>query len=73
MTDGPVIIASDALFRLVRMVEGDRVTYVMEVPDGCDALGVERWREFKLDNKHLRALRDFIIRGSLRDTTHEPQ
>lgn len=66
MSDGPVIVATDdALFRIVRLTEGDKVLYVMEVIDGCDALGVERWREFKLENKHLRALRDFIIRASL--------
>lgn len=64
---GPQIVAEDALFRLVRLEEGDRVTYVLEVPDGCDALGVERWREFRIDNKHIKAMRDYIIRGSLKE------
>lgn len=65
MTDGPRIIASDDRFRIVRLSEGERVTYVVEVPDGCDALGVERWREFKTDNTLVRTLRDYVIRAAV--------
>jgi hypothetical protein len=53
----------------VKLTEGDRVTYTIETPDGCDALGVERWREYKLDNKSqtMLAFRDWIIRSAAKE------
>ena len=52
---GPRIIAGgdDDGFRLVRIEDGEKVSHVLEVPDGCDALGVERWREFQINSAHL--------------------
>jgi hypothetical protein len=67
MSDGPTIIVQDDKFRIVRITEGDRVTYVTERPDGCDALGVERWAELKMDNKHWAAFRDYMIRTALKE------
>jgi phage gp45-like len=67
VSDGPVVIVEDAKFRIVRLAEGDKVIYVTETPDGCDALGVERWRELKMDNKHWGAFRDYIIRATLKE------
>jgi phage gp45-like len=67
VSDGPIIIVEDPKVRIVRLTEGDKVIYVTETPDGCDAMGVERWRELKMDNKHWAAFRDFIIRGSLKE------
>lgn len=52
-------------FRLVRVGEGNSLRYVLEVPDGCDALGVERWREFKTDSQHLRNLLGFLIKTAV--------
>lgn len=75
MTDGPTIIATDeSMFRIVRIVNGERVTYVLEKADGCDALGVERWRELRVgeaDNV-TRHLRDWIIRQAIKET-HEAE
>jgi hypothetical protein len=76
-----VIVAASPQFRLVRQTSGDRVTYVLEVPEKPDALGCERWREVTVENKNpLTFLRDFIIRHSLtcpncieQKETHEPQ
>lgn len=65
--NGPQIVAGDDRFRIVRITDGDKVTYVVEVPDGADALGVERWREFKTDNTLVRALRDYVIRGVVKE------
>jgi hypothetical protein len=67
--DGPTIIVQDDRFRIVKLTEGDRVTYTIETPDGCDALGVERWREYKLDNKSqtMLAFRDWIIRSAAKE------
>jgi phage gp45-like len=65
VSDGPVVIVEDARFRIVRLAEGDKVIYVTETPDGCDAMGVERWRELKMDNKHWAAFRDYIIRAAI--------
>lgn len=38
------LIATDNEFRIVRVEDGDRVTYVLEKHDGFDAFGVERWK-----------------------------
>ncbi len=38
------IIATDGEFRIVRVEEGERVTYTLEKHDGFDALGVDRWK-----------------------------
>lgn len=64
----PCIIAgSDADgFRLVRIEDGDRVSHVLEVPDGCDALGVERWREFKMSTSHLQSIFGFLIKVAMK-------
>jgi hypothetical protein len=67
MSSGPRILVQDDRFRIVRIEDGERVTYVVEVPDGCDALGVERWREFKTDNTLAKAMRDYIIRLTIKE------
>jgi hypothetical protein len=64
---GPIILVADDKFRIVRLEDGDRVTYVVETPDGCDALGCERWRELRMDNKHWIAFRDYMIRAALKE------
>ena len=63
----PFVIASDDKFRIVKLEDGDRVTYVIEKQDGCDALGVERWRDVSSDSPIVRALRDWIIRAALKE------
>jgi hypothetical protein len=65
--NGPTIIVQDDRFRIVKLTEGDRVTYTVETPDGADCLGVERWRELRMDNKHWQAMRDFIIRQVVKE------
>ena len=65
MSNGPRIIASapgEHGFRLVRLEDGNLVSHVLEVPDGCDALGVEKWREFKMNSPHLVTLFGFFIK-----------
>jgi hypothetical protein len=57
----PRIVASNERFRIVRIEDGNRIAHVIEVPDGADALGVERWREYKAESAGVRALRDFIL------------
>ena len=63
MSDGPRILASDGKFRIVRIVDGERVTNVLEKADGCDALGAERWRTVNVGEVDTvtRHLRDWII------------
>jgi hypothetical protein len=70
VSDGPVIIAGDDKFRIVRTAVGEHVTYEVEKPDGADALGVERWRSVSTDSPVIRALRDYIIRGALQGDTN---
>jgi hypothetical protein len=52
---GPRIIAGDDTFRIVRIEDGNKVSHVMEMAEGCDALGVERWRDARIDNKGVAA------------------
>lgn len=57
------ILAADDKWRIVRIEEGEKVTYTLERHDGHDALGVERWKELRVgeaDNL-TRQLRDYII------------
>lgn len=57
------IVIDEKDFRLVRIEVGETgVRYVLEVTDGQDALGVQRWREFRTDSSHLRALFGYLIR-----------
>lgn len=58
-------------FRIVRQEDGDKVTYVTELPDGCDALGVERWKDVSTEGKVVKAMRDFIIRAATKEHTRE--
>jgi hypothetical protein len=53
-------------FRIVRQTSGEKVTYLVEMPDGCDALGVERWKDVSAEGKVVKTMRDFIIRQSLK-------
>jgi hypothetical protein len=53
-------------FRIVRQVSGDKVTYLVELPDGCDALWCERWKDVAAEGKVVKSMRDFIIRQSLK-------
>jgi len=50
-------------FRLVRLEtpEGER-QYVLEVRDGIDAMGVERWRKFDLNGTALKSLFGYLVR-----------
>ncbi len=68
MSDGPVIIAADGRFRIVRVSNGN---YVTEIYDECDALGVERWREARLGegtkaNTITLMFRDYIIAQAIK-------
>ena len=60
---GPSILALDSKWRIVRVEDGEKVTYTLERHDGTDALGVERWKELRVgDADNLtRQLRDYII------------
>ena len=72
---GVIVAGSDRDgFRIVRVEDGDKVTYVTELPDGCDALGVERWKDVSTEGKVVKAMRDFIIRAATRQgATSESQ
>ena len=58
--DGPRILLLTPRFRIVEVGDGNKV---MERPDGCDALGVERWRECKFGDAetNARMVRDWIF------------
>lgn len=49
-------------FRIVETVIGENVVHVLEVRDGVDAMGVEKWRAFRTDSKELRAIFGYMIR-----------
>jgi hypothetical protein len=64
MTIAATIIAGSEQdgFRIVKQEQGDKVTYVLELPDGVDALGCDRWRDVRADGKVVQVMRDYIIR-----------
>ncbi len=49
-------------FRLARVLIGDHVEHVLEVRDGCDVLGVERWRKFEVNGTTMKALFRYLVR-----------
>lgn len=57
------VILETPKFRVIKAVEGEKVTYVFEKADGFDALGVQRWRELKFGEAEAtsRMFRDYII------------
>lgn len=59
---GPRIIAGDETFRIVRVEEGNKITHVVELPDNCDALGVERWRDAEVNGKVAKALFSYVLK-----------
>ena len=75
MSDGPRVLLSTPKFRVVRAVEGNRVAYVFEKADGCDALGVERWRDLKFGEADsvARMLRDYIIEQAIKQERDSAQ
>jgi hypothetical protein len=68
--NGPVIIAQHEKWRIVRVVDGERVTYILEKHDGFDALACERWKEVRLGEASVdsitRQMRDFIIQQAVK-------
>jgi hypothetical protein len=73
VSGGPRLIVDQPDFRIVQVGDGAGLRYVLEVSDGADALGVERWREFKLDNQKLRSLFGYLCRLATKETSDEPQ
>lgn len=62
---GPWLLVDETDFRIVVVGEGtDRLHYVLEVPTTPphDALGVLTWREFKINDKHLRQMFGYLCR-----------
>ena len=58
----PTLLINEPDFRLVRVSIGEDVEHVLEVRDGKDAMGNERWRKFELANQHLRNLFGYLVR-----------
>ena len=58
----PRKIVDEPDFRIVENVIGENVVHVLEVRDGVDAMGVEKWRTFRTDSKELRAMFSFMVR-----------
>lgn len=67
MADDPVVdrvlLIHEPDFRLVRVDLGDGSSeHILEVRDGIDAMGAERWRKFEANGTALRAMFKFLIR-----------
>ena len=52
-------------FRIVETEVGENIIHTLEVRDGVDAMGVEKWRTFRTDSKDLKAIFGYLIRVSL--------
>lgn len=61
----PRLLVSEPDFRVVETEVGGDVMHVLEVRDGVDGMGVERWRTFALGNKDLRAMFGYMVRVAL--------
>lgn len=61
----PRKIIDEPDFRMVETEVGGGVETVLEVRDGVDAMGVEKWRTFKTDSKDLRAMFSYMKRIAL--------
>lgn len=59
---GPRKLVDEPDFRIVEAVIGENVVHTLEVRDGVDAMGVEKWRTFRTDSKDLRAIFQFLVR-----------
>jgi hypothetical protein len=57
----PKLIVDNPRFRIVEDIVGGNEIHCLEVPDGADALGVERWRTYHTNTASLRAMFDFMI------------
>lgn len=73
MADVPILdralLISEPDFRLVRHDLADGPSeYLLEVRDGIDGMGVERWRRFEVNGTALRALFKFLIRIAEKNT-----
>jgi hypothetical protein len=64
--DGPVVLVQAEKFRIVTLPNG---THVVEKHEGCDALGVERWRDLRFGEADSvsRMLREWIIAHAVKD------
>ena len=60
MNDCPRIVVERPDFRIVAVKAEGVEGYVLECPDGCDALGQERWRTFKLNSEPMRQLFSYL-------------
>lgn len=52
-------------FRIVEGEIGENVVHTLEVRDGVDAMGVEKWRQFRTDSKDLKAIFGYLIRVAI--------
>lgn len=59
---GPRKLIDEPDFRIVEAIIGENVVHTLEVRDGVDAMGVEKWRTFRTDSKDLRAIFGFLTR-----------
>ena len=58
----PKCIVNEKLFRIVEDVVDGNEIHCLEVPDGCDALGVERWKTFATrGSASLQAIFQFLV------------
>lgn len=59
----PRLLIDEADFRVVEDVVSGNDIHTLEVRDGCDALGVERWRAYVIrGNKNLETIFGYLIR-----------
>jgi hypothetical protein len=59
----PRCLIEEPDFRVVEDVVDGNVIHCLEVRDGADALGVERWKTFETrGSKNLQAIFNFLIR-----------
>lgn len=64
-----VLLIQEADFRLVKHELGDgSVDHLLEVRDGKDGMGLERWRKFEVSGTAMRSLFRYLVRIADKET-----
>lgn len=61
----PRLVVLEPDFRIVEDEISGNIVHTLEVRDGVDAMGVEKWRHFRTDSKDLKAIFSYLIRLAL--------
>lgn len=71
LPSNPVLLINEPDFRIVEVTIGEDIEHVLEVRDGRDAMGTERWRKFETSSTHLRQIFGYLVRVAIQTKQQE--